>query len=90
MGDYSKDVWFWRRLKSFIEDIEVSDQPGYEEKEMILYICSQKLNEGIFSSDNGDFCPKCESSKVAHDHEYYYCTNKGCCHVWAKSQERSV
>ena len=50
----------------------------------------KKLNEGIFSSDNGDFCPKCESSKVAHDHEYYYCTNEGCYHVWAKSQERSV
>lgn len=81
MGDYSKDVWFWRRLKSFIEDIEVSDQPGYEEKEMILYICSQKLNERIFSSDDEEICPKCKSKKViSYTPDADMCNN--CGHSW--------
>lgn len=30
---------FWIRLKSFIERVEVNDQPGEEEKQMILSIC---------------------------------------------------
>ena len=41
--DYSKDKNFWKRLKSFVEDIEVSDAWGYEEKEMILHVCNEKI-----------------------------------------------
>ena len=41
--DYSKDKNFWKRLKSFVEDIEVSDACGYEEKEMLLHVCNKKI-----------------------------------------------
>ena len=41
--DYSTDIHFWKRLKSFVGDIEVSDAWGDEEKEMILNICQEKL-----------------------------------------------
>jgi len=36
---------FWERLKSFIADIETSDCPGEEEKEMILSVCEQQLKQ---------------------------------------------
>lgn len=30
---------FWQRLKTFIENVQVNDQPSEEEKQMILKIC---------------------------------------------------
>lgn len=43
--DYTQDINFWKRLLAFVTDVEVSDLPGEEEKEMIIYICNQKINE---------------------------------------------
>jgi uncharacterized protein (UPF0179 family) len=34
---------FWKRLESFIKNIQVNDCPGHEEKEMILHVCNHKL-----------------------------------------------
>lgn len=33
---------FWERLRDFVKDIEVSDLPGEEEKEMILHVCEEQ------------------------------------------------
>ena len=36
---------FWKRLKAFIEDVETSDCPGEEEKEMILHVCKERIEQ---------------------------------------------
>ena len=43
--DYSLDPRFWKRLKSFVDLVHVSDLPGMEEKDMIMTICKRKLGE---------------------------------------------
>jgi len=48
---------FWQRLKAFIENVEVRDQPGEEEKQMILSVCEgytkQPPNASIISETMG-------------------------------------
>ena len=52
-NDYYKEVpeeeypfkGFWKRLKAFIEDVETSDCPGEEEKEMILHVCKERIEQ---------------------------------------------
>ena len=36
---------FFKRLKSFVENVQVNDMPSEEEKEMILYVCDKNINE---------------------------------------------
>jgi len=43
MKDYTKELGFWKRLENFIKDVTVSDYPGQEEKDMILYVCELKI-----------------------------------------------
>lgn len=45
LKDLSQEVGFWKRLESFVKNVEVSDAWGYEEKEVILYVCSRKIKE---------------------------------------------
>ena len=45
LKDFSQEVGFWKRLESFVKNVEVSDAWGYEEKEVILYVCSRKIKE---------------------------------------------
>ena len=45
LKDLSQEVGFWKRLQSFVGNIEVSDAWGYEEKKAILYVCSRKIRE---------------------------------------------
>ena len=42
MSDYTKTSGFWKRLESFVEDIQTNCCAGEEEKEMILHVCKQK------------------------------------------------
>ena len=41
------DSNFWKRLESFIQYVEVNDEPGKEEKEYILTVAKeqQKTNQ---------------------------------------------
>ncbi len=41
--DYTKELGFWKRLQSFVENIQISDYPGEEEKTMILHNCKLKI-----------------------------------------------
>jgi hypothetical protein len=41
--DYSKDISFWKRLKSFVKDVQTGCMMGEEEKDMILKVCNEKL-----------------------------------------------
>lgn len=45
LKDISQEVGFWKRLESFVKNVEVSDAWGYEEKEAIMYVCSRKIKE---------------------------------------------
>lgn len=40
---------FWEKLRSFIEKVQVNDQPGEEEKEIILSICEGWIKYGELS-----------------------------------------
>ena len=40
--DYTKDVNFWKRLESFVKQVQVTCAMDEEEKEMILHNCKQK------------------------------------------------
>ncbi len=41
--DYTKDIQFWNRLKAFVQNVDVNDLPGEEEKAMILIACEEKI-----------------------------------------------
>lgn len=45
LRDVSQEVGFWKRLESFVGNVEVHDVWGYEEKEAILHVCSRKIKE---------------------------------------------
>ena len=45
MQDYTTQIGFWKRLLSFVKDVEVSDAMGEEEKQMLVYIAEQKIEE---------------------------------------------
>lgn len=38
---------FFKRLKSFVENVQVNDMPSEEEKEMILYVCDRNLIDSV-------------------------------------------
>ena len=43
MKDYSEHQSFWKRLLTFISNVEVNDAMSEEEKEMIIIVCNNKL-----------------------------------------------
>lgn len=45
MKGYDMQLSFWKRLEMFVENVEVGDLPGEEEKEMILSVCRKKISE---------------------------------------------
>ena len=45
---------FFKRLKSFVENVQVSDMASEEEKKMILRVCDKNINEfenGLITKD---------------------------------------
>ena len=42
MKDYTKDINFWKRLKSFVGDVQTGCCMGEEEKEMIISNCDKR------------------------------------------------
>ena len=45
LPDLSQQVGFWKRLQAFVADVETNDMAGFEEKEVILYVCCRKIEE---------------------------------------------
>lgn len=45
MEDYTKELLFWERLKSFVSDVQTGCCAGEEEKEMILHVCNKKIKQ---------------------------------------------
>lgn len=43
--DYTKQIGFWKRLESFVKDVQVNCAAGQEEKEMLLSISQKKIDE---------------------------------------------
>lgn len=35
---------FWKRLKSFVQNVQVNDPMSDEEKDMIIHVCNEKLS----------------------------------------------
>ena len=43
MKDYTKDIEFWKRLQSFVSDVQTNCCMGEEEKQMIIHNCKLKI-----------------------------------------------
>lgn len=43
MKDYTKEIGFWKRLESFVSDVQTNCCMGEEEKQMILHNCKLKI-----------------------------------------------
>ena len=43
--DYTQQIGFWKRLKSFVSETQVNCMTGDEEKEMIISNCDLKIKE---------------------------------------------
>lgn len=57
MKDYTVELGFWKRLESFISDVQTGCAMGEEEKEMILHNCKLKiLHLQNVSNTEGKFC----------------------------------
>lgn len=67
MKDYTKDIGFWKRLQSFVSDVQTNCCMGEEEKQMIIHNCKlkildiQRVNERCFcgSAWDGFTCNHC-------------------------------
>ena len=43
MKDYTKEIGFWKRLESFVSDVQTNCCMGEEEKQMIMHNCKLKI-----------------------------------------------
>ena len=43
MKDYTKEIGFWKRLQSFVSDVQTNCCMGEEEKQMIMHNCKLKI-----------------------------------------------
>ena len=43
MKDYTKDIGFWKRLQSFVSDVQTNCCMSEEEKQMIIHNCKLKI-----------------------------------------------
>jgi len=43
MKDYTKELGFWKRLESFVKEVQVNDPCSEEEQEMIMHCCKLKI-----------------------------------------------
>lgn len=43
MKDYTKDIGFWKRLQSFVSDVQTNCCMDEEEKQMIIHNCKLKI-----------------------------------------------
>lgn len=43
MKDYTKELSFWKRLESFVSDVQTDCALGEEEKQMIMRCCKSKI-----------------------------------------------
>jgi hypothetical protein len=43
MKDYTKELGFWKRLESFVSDVQTGCCAGEEEKQMIIHNCKLKI-----------------------------------------------
>jgi len=43
MKDYTKEIVFWKRLESFVSDVQTNCCMGEEEKQMIIHNCKLKI-----------------------------------------------
>jgi len=63
MKDYTKEIGFWKRLESFVSDVQTNCCMGEEEKQMIMHNCKLKIldiqrvsnNEVAVCDLNADF-----------------------------------
>lgn len=43
MKDYTNEIGFWKRLESFIKEVQVNDPCSEEDQEMIMHCCKLKI-----------------------------------------------
>jgi hypothetical protein len=43
MKDYTKEIGFWKRLESFVSNVQTGCCADEEEKEMIMHCCKLKI-----------------------------------------------
>jgi len=78
MKDYTKELGFWERLKSFVSDVETGCCMGEEEKQMIMHNCELKIST---LKNVNNRCSHClyrkYTSKARHKHEINQCQISG-------------
>lgn len=57
MKDYTKEIGFWKRLQSFVSDVQTNCCMGEEEKQMIMHNCKLKILDIQRVSDCGGAIP---------------------------------
>lgn len=45
MNDYTQEIGFWKRLHSFVKDVQTGCIMGEEEKDMLLIMAERKIKE---------------------------------------------
>ena len=81
MKDYTKEIGFWKRLESFVSDVQTNCCIGEEEKQMIIHNCKLKILD--IQRVSNPVCPKCKSTNntgLTYD-DKYCCLD--CSNLWA-------
>lgn len=85
MKDYTKDIGFWKRLQSFVSDVQTNCCMGEEEKQMIIHNCKLKIldmqrvsNCKNFDEIDGCECKECGYIWNPYETEHF---NFTCCEM---------
>lgn len=74
MKDYTKDIGFWKRLQSFVSDVQTNCCIGEEEKQMIIHNCKLKILD--IQSVSNSVCKHCGKEKSEHTTASGMCKDK--------------
>jgi hypothetical protein len=91
MKDYTKDIGFWKRLQSFVSDVQTNCCMGEEEKQMIIHNCKLKilhLQNGSSSVDTGGIDKYFEDLEKWENS--FYCNECGCDKITDFAYDRTV
>jgi hypothetical protein len=83
MKDYTKDIGFWKRLQSFVSDVQTNCCMGEEEKQMIIHNCKLKIldMQRVSNSTLEEKKPKCDYYKDGGG-----CRYSGVCQIYDRSK----
>ena len=72
MKDYTKELGFWKRLESFVSDVQTGCCAGEEEKQMIIHNCKLKILD--IQRVSNLVCPTHGTMLYKHPNGLAYCS----------------